>query len=179
MADRLSSAMRRRLFGSNENRIVAVILTCLAVGALLVTCHVGRSFWAAALLWSGAWAGAGGVVGFVFGVPATRNKLSPRVNSNLEEVADWLTKILVGLALTQIASLPDALVRAATVVSEVIGGDHQRAFALAMILYFSVAGFLGSYLLTRTSLAQGFFDWKDEEGGQATARPEQGPPDRP
>lgn len=63
---------------------------------------------------------AGVFVGFLFGLPRTlqpgfflnssedkqsKSNHGYRVNANLEEISDWLTKILVGIGLTQIPGI--------------------------------------------------------------------------
>lgn len=52
---------------------------------------------------------AGGLVGFLFGIPrAVQGSTAPsgatqyQANTNLEQVSDWLTKIIVGVGLVQI-----------------------------------------------------------------------------
>ena len=39
-----------------------------------------------------------------------------------------------------------------------LGGKDQASFAYALMLYFSITGFLGSYLLTRLFLQRAFRD---------------------
>ena len=55
----------------------------------------------------------GGLLGFLFGIPRTiqsnektRDEFRQVVNTNLEQISDWLTKILVGVGLTQLNNLP-------------------------------------------------------------------------
>src|SRR4051812_22645802 len=65
---------------------------------------------------------AGAVAGFIFGIPRSLQGdapaadgvmrgavATPRDNTNLEQISDWLTKILVGVGLTQIGHLGAAL----------------------------------------------------------------------
>lgn len=61
----------------------------------------------------------GGIAGFLFGIPKTLqngdyqggDKSEPKhrwqANTNLEQVSDWLTKILIGVGLTQLQTIPD------------------------------------------------------------------------
>src|SRR5438552_4060746 len=75
-----------------------------------------------ALMLAGACLLGGGLLGFLFGLPRTvqdvgqRNSttsglpsepqnVSYHANTNLEQISDWLTKILVGVGLTQIGQL--------------------------------------------------------------------------
>jgi hypothetical protein len=102
------------------------------------------------LLWSCACLMLGGVVGFLFGAPATDG------NSQLHQIADWLTKIVVGLGLTQLNKIPGKLQAWADYIAK--GGQLDptnkisSTFALAIILYFTVAGFMAGYLLMKVFL---------------------------
>jgi hypothetical protein len=80
-----------------------------------------------------------------------------QVNTNLEQISDWLTKIIVGLGLIQLGKLPGYLVRASSYVGQTFGKDDSYAhFACALLLYFSVMGFTLGYLLTRLYLTGAF-----------------------
>ena len=51
---------------------------------------------------------AGGFFGFLFGIPrylATPGPMQVQPNTNLEQISDWLTKVLVGVGLTQIGKI--------------------------------------------------------------------------
>lgn len=78
-----------------------------------------------------------------------------RANTNLEQISDWLTKIIVGITLIQLQKVPDNLNRAATFIAYSVGGD--RSFAGGILIFFSVGGFLGGYLLTRLFLTRAFY----------------------
>jgi hypothetical protein len=101
----------------------------------------------------------GGIVGFLFGIPkalqqeGTRAGVSYQGNTSLEQISDWLTKILVGVGLTQITALPGALQRYADYASIGLGSfPSSGIFSLALLIYFLVCGFLISYLWTRVYL---------------------------
>lgn len=89
-----------------------------------------------------------------------------RVNTNLEQISDWLTKILVGVGLIQIKEIKNAVSGAAVYIAQGIGEQH-RTFAAALVVYFSVIGFLNGYLLTRLWLA-GAFSRADRESTRTT-----------
>jgi CheY-like chemotaxis protein len=77
-----------------------------------------------------------------------------QVNTNLEQISDWLSKIIVGVGLVELKQLPDGLVRLASFIQPGLGtGDEARVMALAIILYASLVGFFVGYLLTRTYIA--------------------------
>jgi hypothetical protein len=121
----------------------------------------------------------GSLLGFLFGIPRTLQQettvaasqnqskdiakqdspqgISYQVNTNLEQISDWLTKILVGVGLTQISALPEALQNYATYTSAGLGNfPSSQVFAVALLVYFLICGFLISYLWTRLYLAGAF-----------------------
>src|SRR5262249_34418351 len=76
-----------------------------------------------------------------------------RPNTNLEEISDWSTKILVGVGLTQISRLYPGLRQFATDLGPALGGgDGGTRMAMAAAVYFPVCGFLFGYLWTRLFL---------------------------
>ena len=77
-----------------------------------------------------------------------------QVNTNLEQISDWLSKIIVGVGLVELKQLPDALTRLAAYIQPGLGtGDEARVMAMAIILYSSLVGFFVGYLVTRTYIA--------------------------
>ena len=135
-----------------------------------------------ALAVAGAAAITGALVGFVFGIPralqatdggaaaATKNESagtsankeknreqSYRANTSLEQISDWLTKILVGVGLTQLTQLPGALESYSSHIGTAFSGvPGASIFIGAASLYFVVCGFLASYLWTRLVLGKEF-----------------------
>lgn len=101
---------------------------------------------------------AGGLLGFLFGLPRTINAAGAanagaeyQGNTNLDQVSDWLTKILVGVGLVQLARSPSALAHLADAMKPGFGGRASSAgFALAISLFFAIAGFVYLYLWSRT-----------------------------
>jgi len=114
------------------------------------------SVMAAGVAVGGAACAIGGFVGFLFGVPRTLQSDRPAnggtsylANTNLEQISDWLTKILVGVGLVQIGRAPDALADLATALGPVFGGiSTSPAFGLSIVMYFAVAGLGIAYLWT-------------------------------
>jgi CheY-like chemotaxis protein len=118
------------------------------------------------LLTAGGSLFAGAVIGFLFGIPRSLQgddegdeTESPaearryRANTNLEEISDWLTKILVGAGLTQLVNIPSGLSDLGTYVASGMGDPaFSRVFAPAVVVYFSVCGVFLSYLWTRLNL---------------------------
>jgi hypothetical protein len=131
---------------------------------------------------SGCSVAVGGLLGFLFGIPRTMQqdalpasnteadrKVGYGVNTNLEQISDWLTKILVGVGLTQIASMPGYLQSLASYFGAGLGSPPEaEAFAAAVIVYFTICGFLFSYLWTRLYFA----DQLEHHKNQAADGPE-------
>jgi hypothetical protein len=78
--------------------------------------------------------------------------LRARPNTNLEEVSDWLTKILVGLTLVNLKDLRDGLksisAHAASVLRPAPTASDVSA-ATALVVGFALLGFLAVYLYMR------------------------------
>jgi hypothetical protein len=87
--------------------------------------------------------------------------------SPIEQIADWLTKTIVGVALVNLEKLPRLLARWASYVASGLAVDSTAAtaacidasgcgigpsFALGVIIYFTIVGFLSGYLLTQVFL---------------------------
>jgi hypothetical protein len=99
----------------------------------------------------------GGLIGVLFGIPrspdgvqGTSTATGYRGNTNLEQISDWLTKILVGVGLVQLGRAPNALARLA---------DSMKS-GLALTIFLAVAGFMYLYLWSRIFL---FRDLQDGE----------------
>lgn len=115
-----------------------------------------------------AFASIGGLVGFLFGIPRqvrqpdknTSNpgdeksiqQETPRDATNLEQVSDWLTKIILGAGLTQLIKIPGLL--------KALGEYFKPSFhdspllPIWIVLNSLVFGFFAGYLLTQLFLAQ-------------------------
>jgi hypothetical protein len=124
----------------------------------------------------------GGLLGFLFGIPrALQREQAPQKpteperppenngatdarpaqppavgylpNTNLEEISDWLTKILVGVGLTQLGEVPERFEATAVRVAAGFGASAAAVtFAGAAMLYFLICGFLFAFLWTRIHL---------------------------
>jgi len=107
---------------------------------------------------------SGGLGGLLFGIPkkneANMNKANSAnyiANTNLEEISDWLTKMIVGIGLVQIDKLSNWIV---TISENIIyplnlsGGSS--IYVTALIIYFFIIGFIEGYLGTRVFLPRVF-----------------------
>lgn len=124
----------------------------------------------------------GALLGFLFGIPraatgdnsghAIRYEWQPTTytpNTNLEQISDWLTKIVVAIGLAQLAKIPDAYQSLAQYVASSFGsGVLAPGLAALMLAYFAILGFLITYLWTRLFLSGEF----NKVDGQATRSPE-------
>jgi hypothetical protein len=114
---------------------------------------------------------AGFVIGFLFGIPKTRQEQSQTnasgtpssaaqgvvPNTNLEQISDWLTKVLVGVGLTQIAKIGDGLWSFARSFRSALGAPQSaEPFVVGLVVYFVLCGFLSGYFWTRLFLAGAF-----------------------
>ncbi|KAA3608742.1 MAG: hypothetical protein DWQ01_11600 [Planctomycetota bacterium] len=112
----------------------------------------------------------GGFFGFLFGLPRTLRQDPAAANgganpnnalpgghqpsNSLEDIADWLTKILVGAGLTQLAQLPGALDSVATSFQAGLGNSESaRILAVSVLVSYSLIGFLLAYLWMRLRLS--------------------------
>lgn len=128
------------------------------------------------LLWVFASLAAGGTAGFLFGIPKSgiplKSDAAPaagaaqhgasesagaatvrsRPNTNLEEVSDWLTKILVGLTLVNLNELQVTVRNISANAAAAIRPQPTAAdisAATAIVVGFALIGFLAVYLYMR------------------------------
>lgn len=138
------------------------VLVCLALAEHDGIYSPTRNFLSLATVGAASMA-VGGIVGFLFGVPRTpaadslrdsNGNSSPysdahyRPNSSLEQVCDWLTKILLGAGLTQLGNIAPLAMYLETSLK------ISSAIAISVVIFSSAVGFLGGYLITIRYLAQ-------------------------
>ncbi|MGA7561212.1 MAG: hypothetical protein WBW01_06275 [Terriglobales bacterium] len=152
------------------------VLACVAVGLAAVILNasrwdrwrykvVARSIGYGALV-AGAFFIGGVLLGYLFGLrPASSSQgdsseSPPRPHTNLEEIADWLTKLILGAGLVELTHLRAPIyaftVFMATGVNPpfILNGEEAEdpgsaAIALAIMSFFSASGLLYGYLWTR------------------------------
>lgn len=130
---------------------------------------------------SGASMISGALLGFIFGVPrsvsdpastptktpagstatdaSAQSTPTPKVraNTNLEQISDWLTKLLVGVGLSKIEDVPSLLKRASHALEPAMSPlEHGGVVGVAICCAFGVAGFTWGYFEARTSLMKMF-----------------------
>src|SRR5271166_6759052 len=108
---------------------------------------------------------SGGLLGFLFGSrPHDPNSADKNPQTNLEEIADWLTKIILGAGLVGLTNLPPLIGQFARYMAEALGefsyvasksnpGQPDKLvnapITLAVMAFFSTCGLLYGYLWTR------------------------------
>jgi len=92
---------------------------------------------------------AGAIIGFLFGIPhaATAEAEGIRPSTNLEQVSDWLTKIIIGVGLVEISKIQARLAKLGDLVNTAVGGSVVAPQFVVVI--FAVLGFLSAYIWTR------------------------------
>lgn len=149
------------------------------LGILFVlACSTRVIYWQGAFLWNlsayltsagtlllvaGGCYFAGGLTGFLFGIPkivqpsptsadSEKAKTIITQNDNLVQISDWITKIIVGVGLTQLYNIPHFLNKVGIAMAPSFSLNENilgRNVAIVTILYFSILGFMSVYLWTR------------------------------
>lgn len=146
------------------------------IGAGVLAAAVGSLVFAVAALVSSDgphWGAALGVTGYllagfastsvvalIFAVPRIRTETTgdPSLvgryasNSNLEQISDWLTKILVGAGLVQLTTLPRGLRALGDYLGDGLGIANGSSLSVAATVYGVTTGFVFTYLWARLRL---------------------------
>jgi hypothetical protein len=154
-------------------RALEKLLWCVAIGVLaMIVIATREEHWedhivaraiGCGILIAGAAFMSGLLLGYLFGLRPTNqsakstdqsSSLHPR--TNLVEIADWLTKIILGAGLVQLTRMPGPIWKFAYVMSVGVSGTDNPpveppnpAVALAVMGFFSTCGLLYGYLWTR------------------------------
>jgi len=151
----------RRVFRSRTQTSIAISVVVTGLVAEVVFGIHSRdyfSFLGLSVLISATAAMSGAFLGFLFGIPravpgSADSRLPYAGNTNLEQVSDWLTKILVGVGLTQIGKISaTAGVLVGYLGPSLAPGPSGTIFASAVIIYFGILGFFAGWLPTRVLL---------------------------
>ena len=103
---------------------------------------------------------SGSFIGTLFGMPRRNNAEDSTnaytLNNSLVEIADWLTKIIVGLGLVNLKQLPAELMSIGEFVNRSIGGKGLgvNVFVNSIVVYFGVLGIYIGYNYMRLVLSQ-------------------------
>jgi hypothetical protein len=108
---------------------------------------------------------SGGFLGFLFGVPRAlaarageggQGERATRygANTNLEQISDWLTKILLGAGLTQLGNIGQEFRRLVSAIAPAVGPEPTNVpITGGLLVYFTIGGFIAGWLTTRLLLA--------------------------
>lgn len=99
---------------------------------------------------------SGFFVGILFGIPKRSNNATDdnALNNGLVEIADWLTKIIVGLGLINLKQIPGYLMSIAKYVQKEANaeGTALSVLTVCLIIYFSITGLYIGYNYMRLGL---------------------------
>ena len=161
-----------KLVDENENKALRYIIFIAVLGLSGIVMYVYQDYVCAKLNNKISYAYsmcatlffiAGGIftlgssMGFLFGIPrsasstdATKPEFGKHYigNDNLLQVSDWLTKIIIGVGLTQLYEIPSVLKRLTHYIVDNTKIANE-ALLLFVIIYFACIGFLFGYLWTR------------------------------
>src|SRR5262245_49391547 len=134
---------------------------------------------------AGAATAAGSLVGFLFGVPraaqqltqeptGTGQKRNPYLpNTNLEQISDWLTKIIVGVGLVEIRAVFEWFNDIGMTVGPAIWDNPAgRVVATAILVHYLLMGFFQGFLVAYLYLPKAFANARRLEGSDRTDQEE-------
>jgi len=166
--DTLGDILRRCIIGL----LLLTVILLVFVGFIRVAGWLDREITFLAV--GGGSVLVGTVSGFLFGVPRVdKNRYNPSLptnssyyadNTNLEEISDWLTKIIVGLTLVKFRTILSWLNNAAEKMAQAFNnnnapgyfhiGSNYFVFSYGVIVLYLLAGGLMAYLWTRINFAK-------------------------
>lgn len=153
----------KRIINTMLLGLVAIVIFAIAFSPLTFLKIVSTG-----LLLAGATCISGAFLGFLFGIPRT-NQIEEDIkvgnnesdkkntsrnfkpNTNLEQISDWLTKILVGVGLTQIDGISKWFHRLLIFFTPYF--EYNSAIVISIIIYFLVSGFILGFLWSRLYMA--------------------------
>lgn len=149
-------------------KVLVALAGPAAVGVIIYAAAEGSwSIFALSTLIAACAFALGALLGFLFGIPqyfargaeahsaAARATYQP--NTNLTQVSDWLTKIIIGVGLVEFGQLTDTIGRLGDSLEPSLGDSSAgKAFGIALVVGFFVIGFLVGYLFTRLRLQWAF-----------------------
>jgi hypothetical protein len=173
MLDRISSFLPTSIKGGTEHATytaglfgLCVILLAFGAAIILVAPFLrdsvtgGVSTFVVTSLSALMCLAVGAILGLLFGIPrySKLNDVESAVapNNNLEQISDWLTKMIVGISLVQFDAIADRgkslALQVDTAMTGCKTGCDNYAMGLAVIGFFAAAGFLMMYLWARLYL---------------------------
>ena len=174
-------------------RILVFVWLMVVIGliGLLIpaTAHAAQGRYVAALVTlgagvflAGAATAAGSFLGFLFGVPRASQQITREPggerfekqhpylpNTNLEQISDWLTKILVGIGLVEIRAVVgwfDTIGR--TAGPAILDDPAGRIIATAILVHYLLMGFFQGFLVAYLYLPKAFAHAQRLEGSDVS-----------
>ena len=101
----------------------------------------------------------GALLGLLFGIPKSNYKDEENreisENTNLEDVSDWLTKIILGLGIAEISSFNESI---ASLVQYLYNFTPavDKLMLVGIVIFFPIYGFIFGWLITRVHLTELF-----------------------
>jgi hypothetical protein len=171
--------------------VISLTIASIALGYIIDPSYALKMS-GVALLVAGSCFVFGGFIGFLFGIPKSaaeglsikdgRGRLVP--NTNLEQVSNWLTTIIIGLGLTQVLTIARNVWVISNGIGEsfqttVINNDESKIISVifaTIIVYYFILGIFFAYYVARTFLPLAFQHTESElhtimeRGGAMTER---------
>ena len=131
-----------------------------AMGMVIIAIYAGATgnyaatFGVLAAVGAASWL-SGGVLGFLFGVPRLRASAPTATaapataftpNTNLEQISDWLTKIIVGAALVQLRVIATDVNDLALAIGVALGTPGGAVVSGGVMVLYFCGGFMWGYL---------------------------------
>ncbi|HHV85669.1 MAG TPA: hypothetical protein GXX42_07630 [Petrimonas sp.] len=147
-----------------------IVVIVAGIGACAAGAAISQPYWdffGLLLILSLASLLSGALFGFLFGIPRLNRNYDPREdygratkympNTNLEDVSDWLTKIIIGVTLTQLTKIPGYLQGMADYIvinsnCNTLNCPFAGPVIISLFIYFFIAGFVSGYYYTRLFL---------------------------
>ena len=184
----------RRLGDSGRVLLLLWLLIAIGLISLVVPACVQLTYgnWAGALTVVGSGlflAGAstllGSTVGFLFGVPVREREpvtddtgtairsIGYRPNTNLEQISDWLTKIIVGIGLVQFPKILHVFALLGHYAGPAFGAAPAgEIIAVSIVVHYTLVGFFNGFLLAYLWLPGAFKRAMEVKGPSAARVPE-------
>ena len=151
--------------GSGISRTVhlwPMLLVITGIGGCFAGAAISRTYWdffGMLFILSLASLLAGTLFGFLFGIPKLNRNYNPRgdegratkytPNTNLEDISDWLTKIIIGVT-GYLQSIAGYIL--ANSDCDTLNCNFAGPVIISLLIYFFIAGFTAGYYYTRLFL---------------------------
>jgi hypothetical protein len=165
--DRIGDSVRRILKESEKSGFFILTVLIAWVIELVYGLSISNQkdgFRIFAILWFGSGASffIGTIFGFLFGIPKSRRRATPPEeryddNTSLEEISDWLTKLIIGAGLVEIERIVAFVAACGVALGRAIDPNDQfggAAVATGSLVVAFATGFLHYYMWARIIVAK-------------------------